>query len=331
MMDKQLNFNFLDYDKYIVLLSGGKDSICCVLYLLENGISKEKIELWHQEIDGREEPFFDWEITPDYCRKFAEAFGVKIYFQWKEGGFKRELLRENSLTASTCFEQVDGTTGKVGGKEGKPATRRRFPQQSPDLSVRWCSAYLKINVFTASFRNQDRFKGIKTLVLSGERGEESPQRARYAIFEPDPTDLRNGKSFQRHVDRFRPIRDWTEKQVWELLEKYRVRVHPCYYMGWGRCSCKGCIFGNKNQFASAAKISPKQIESLIRLEREFGCTIHRKLSLEKLIQSGSAYENITEKLASLATSYDYNLPVILPENEEWILPCGAFADSGCPT
>jgi 3'-phosphoadenosine 5'-phosphosulfate sulfotransferase (PAPS reductase)/FAD synthetase len=327
-MDKQLNFNLLDYDKYIILFSGGKDSISCFLYLLENKVPKDKIELWHQEIDGREESFFDWEITPDYCRKFAEAFGVKIYFQWKEGGFKRELLRKNSLTAPTCFEQEDGTIGQAGGTDGNPATRRKFPQQSPDLGVRWCSAYLKINVFTASFRNQDRFKGIKTLVLSGERGEESPQRAKYAIFEPDPTDLRTGKSFQRHVDRFRPIRDRTERQVWELLEKYRVRAHPCYYMGWGRCSCKFCIFGNKNQFASAAKISPNQIKSLINLEKEFGCTIHRsKSGLESLIQSGTVYENITEEPATLATSYDYNLPVIIPDNEEWILPAGAFGEN----
>jgi 3'-phosphoadenosine 5'-phosphosulfate sulfotransferase (PAPS reductase)/FAD synthetase len=323
----QLNFNLHDYDKYIVLFSSGKDSTCCVLYLLEQGISKEKIELWHQEIDIREEPFFDWEITPDYCRKFAEAFGVKIYFQWKEGGFKRELFRKDSLTAPTLFEQADGTTGRVGGTDGKPATRRRFPQQSPDLSVRWCSAYLKINVFTASIRNQERFQGIKTLVLSGERGEESPQRAKYAIFEPNPTDLRNGKSFQRHIDRFRPIRDWTEAQVWALLEKYRVRVHPCYYMGWGRCSCKFCIFGNKNQFASAARISPKQAEYIVGLEKEFGCTIHRKYDLKSLIQSGNVYENITEELANLATSYNYHLPIIMPQSEQWILPAGAFGEN----
>jgi 3'-phosphoadenosine 5'-phosphosulfate sulfotransferase (PAPS reductase)/FAD synthetase len=317
----------LDYDKYIVLFSGGKDSSATFLYLLEHGVPKDKIELWHQEIDGREQPFFDWEITPDYCRKFAEAFGVKIYFQWKEGGFKRELFRENNLTAPTCFEQADGTIGKAGGKDGKAATRRKFPQQSPDLSVRWCSAYLTINAFTCSFRNQERFKRIKTLVLSGERGEESPQRAKYAVFEPDTTDLRFGKSFTRHVDRFRPIRDWTETEVWAILERYRVRVHPCYYMGWGRCSCKFCIFGNKNQYASAAKVSPTQIESLIGLEEEFGCTIHRKHNLKSLIQQGTVYETIMEEWLTLATGYDYNLPVIIPQSEKWILPAGAFGEN----
>jgi 3'-phosphoadenosine 5'-phosphosulfate sulfotransferase (PAPS reductase)/FAD synthetase len=324
-MDNTINLH--DYDRYIVNFSGGKDSSCCFLYLLEQGIPKDRIELWHQEIDGRGETFFDWEITPDYCRKFAEAFGVKIYFQWKEGGFKRELLRENSLTAPTCFELPDGSTAKIGGSNGKLSTRRKFPQQSPDLNVRWCSAYLKINVFSTAIRNQDRFQGMKTLVLSGERGEESTQRAMYAIFEPDPADLRDGKTVRRHIDRFRPIRDWKETKVWALIEKYRVRVHPCYFMGWGRCSCKFCIFGNKNQFASAAKVSPGLMENLINLENKFCCTIHRKCGLKQLIFGGDVYKNIADDMIFLATSRDYNLSVIIPQTEKWQLPAGAFGES----
>ena len=164
-------------------------------------------------------------------------------------------------------------------------------------------------------------------MLSGERGEESPQRAKYAVFEPDKADLRNGKSFFRHVDRFRPLRDWTEKQIWELIEKYRVRVHPCYYMGWSRCSCKWCIFGNKNQFAGAAKVSPEQGLELIRLEKEFNCTIKRKTDLAGLIQSGNAYQHITPELIQLATGYDYNQPIIIPDTIPWILPAGAFGEN----
>lgn len=112
------------------------------MYLLENGIPKDRIELWHQDIDGRDKTFFDWEITPDYCRRFAEAFGVKIYFQWKEGGFKREMLRDNTKTAPTYFETQDGIIGKIGGTKESLGTRLRFPQVSADLTVRWCSSYL---------------------------------------------------------------------------------------------------------------------------------------------------------------------------------------------
>lgn len=321
--------DLLNYDKYIVSFSGGKDSTACFLYLLDHGIPLDRIELWHQEIDGREQTFFDWEITPEYCRCFAEAFGVKIYYQWKEGGFYRELMRENSRTAPNHFELPDGTVGKSGGKKGNLTTRHKFPQCSSDLKVRWCSAYLKIDVCSAAIVNQPRFKGIRTLVISGERGEESPARARYNIFEPDKTDLRNGVQFIRHVDRFRPIRDWKENQVWEIIQRYQVRVHPCYYMGWSRCSCKFCIFGNKHQFASAAMISPHQMAHVISLEKDFKCTIKRTNDLPALIAQGVPYKTITTELKRLATNYNYILPIILSTGEEWILPAGAYGDLHC--
>ncbi len=319
-----MEFDILSYDKYIVSFSGGKDSTACLLYLLDNGVPREKIELWHQEIDGRGPSLFDWEVTPDYCRKIGEAFGVPVLFQWKEGGFTREMLRENALTAPIRFETPDGGLEVTGGQRGKPATRRRFPQPSPDLRVRWCSAYLKIDVCAAALRHDPRFRNSRTLVLSGERGEESRQRAGYAILEPDKADLRDGKGGSRHIDRLRPVRDWKEQQVWDILERYRVRPHPCYFMGFGRCSCKFCVFGNQHQFASAACISRDKADRLISFEKEFGVTLKRDTDLETLIRKGTSYEAITPELARLATAFEYTAPVIVPEGERWEIPAGAF-------
>lgn len=324
------DIDLLGYDRYVVSFSGGKDSTACLLYLLDNGVPKEKIELWHQEIDGRGPNLFDWEVTPDYCRKLGQAFGIPVLFQWKDGGFAREMLREKSLTAPVCFETPDGATQQVGGKRGKASTRRRFPQPSPDLRVRWCSAYLKIDVCATALRHDPRFLNIRTLVLSGERGEESPQRARYAILEPDKADLRNGRHAFRHIDRFRPIRDWTEQQVWDILEKHRVRPHPCYFMGFGRCSCKFCVFGNQHQFASAACISRQKAETLIAYEKEFGYTLKRDTDLATLIRKGIPYESITEELAGLATACEYNRSVLIPDGEAWQIPAGAFRKCGGP-
>lgn len=322
--------DILSYDKYLVQFSGGKDSSAVFLYLLDLGVPLEKIELWHQDIDGCGDAFFDWEITRGYCRRFAEAFGVPLYLQWKVGGFRRELLRKNALTAPTCFELLDGTISCSGGERGKPGTRLRFPQRSADLRTRWCSAYLKIDVCTAAIVNQTRFRGLRTLVLSGERGEESPQRAHYAIWERDPADLRDGRKYARLVDRHRPLRDWPEAQVWALLEKYRVRAHPCYYMGWPRCSCLFCIFSNTDQYASAACICPERMQELIRMEYDFGCTIHRNVDLRTLLNNGTPYPGITKVLRTLASQKDYILPVILPASQTWTLPAGAFG-KGCST
>lgn len=318
----------INYDKYIVAFSGGKDSIACFLHLLDLGIPKDKIELWHHDIDGAGETFMDWEITHDYCRKFAEAFGVQIYFSYKEGGFKGEMLRNNQKTAPIFFEDENHTLKSVGGVLGKLSTRLKFPQVSADLKVRWCSAYLKIDVCTVALNNQERFRGIKTVVISGERGEESPNRAKYAVLEPDRADLRDGKKYQRYIDRWRPVRDWTEEQIWEIIKRYKVRAHPAYYLGWGRVSCKFCIFGNANQFASAYHISPGQGDQIILYEEEFGTTIKRNISTRDLLNKGSVYESMTEELIALATGFTYFESIFI---ENWVLPAGAFGEKCGPT
>lgn len=320
----------LDYDKYIVAFSGGKDSTACFLHLLDLGIPKDKIELWHHDIDGDSDHFFDWPITKNYCKQFAKDFGVKIYFSWKQGGFERELLRQDQRTAPMFTETPSGEIISKGGTGGKLSTRRKFPQISPNLAVRWCSAYLKIDVCAAALRMQKRFEGLKTVILSGERGEESAARAKYNIHEPDRSDNRGGKNVDRHVDRWRPLRDWTEERIWAIIEKYKVRVHPCYYLGYSRCSCMHCIFGNKDQFATSAYIDPCGIKKIIKYEDEFGVTLKRKGTIADLIESGQIYDKAfsDEYLRDLSMSENYTEDIIM---DSWYLPSGAYGESCGPT
>lgn len=315
------------YDKYIVCFSGGKDSTACFLHLLETGVPIDKIELWHHEIDGREgSSLMDWDCTPAYCQAFAARFNVPIYFSWKVGGFEGEMLRNNQLTAPTKFENELGEVITVGGTAGKESTRLKFPQVSGDLKVRWCSAYLKIDICATAIRNQDRFNGMAVCIVSGERGEESTQRAKYNELEPDRADLRDGKT-ARLVDRSRTIKNWLESDVWAIIERYKVRVHPCYYMGWNRCSCRYCIFGNANQMASAYVCAPEQGDKIIGYEQQFGLTIKRNISLEDLIAKGTPYAAITEELKTVSNSKEYSLGIIM---EDWYLPAGAFGESCGP-
>ena len=257
------------YDKIIVYFSGGKDSLACLLHLIEQGVDMSRVELWHHDIDGQETGrFMDWPVTRSYCEAVAKAFDIPIYFSWKVGGFEREMLRENSLTAPTKFETPDGEVVQVGGTRGKKNTRRKFPQVSADLKVRWCSAYLKIDVGATALRNQSRFDHSKTLTISGERAEESPARAKYKTFEPDRTDNRDGRK-ARHVDRWRPIHKWSEADVWAIIERFKVQPHPAYELGWGRVSCLHCIFGSKNQWASSRQVDPGGFETIQLYEMDF--------------------------------------------------------------
>ena len=317
-----------DYDRIVVFFSGGKDSVACVLHLLDLGVPRERIELHHHLIDGREgSTLMDWPVTEAYCEAFARAFGLKIYFSWKVGGFEREMLRENALTAPAAFEREDGSLSITGGERGKRSTRRKFPQVSPDLSVRWCSAYLKVDIGARVLTSEPRFQQGKTLVVTGERAEESAARARYATFEPHRCDNRNGARVRRYIDHWRPVHAWTEAQVWAILERHRVNAHPAYHLGWGRCSCRTCIFGSANQWATVRRYMPQAFEAIARREEEFGVTIQRKHSVRQLADKGIPYD-VDPRMLDIANATTYDEPILL---DNWTLPKGAFKESAGPT
>lgn len=132
------------------------------------------------------------------------------------------MLRYDIPTAPVVFETPEGRV--VAGGQGQNGTRLRFSQVSASLSVRWCSASLKVDVADRALRGQDRFLNRRTLVVTGERAEESPAGARYAAFEPHRTDTRNGTRRRRHVDHWRPVHQWSEAEVWAILERW-CRLH----------------------------------------------------------------------------------------------------------
>lgn len=324
------------YDYIIVACSGGKDSIACVLHLLDIGIDPSRIELWHHRVDGLNSELMDWPCTDDYVKKFAKAFNLKIYYTWKEGGFEREMLRDNQPTAPISFETPNGKIKTVGGTKKSLGTRKKFPQVAASLTVRWCSAYLKIDVAARALRHQERFINSKTLFITGERAEEGRYdkngkpcgRAAYAEFETHTTDLRNGKSYTRHIDHWRPVHKWTENRIWDIIRRFRVNVHPAYHLGWGRLSCASCIFGSKHQWASLNAINPKQVKRIINYEIEFKRTIHRKKSVPELIAEGTPYPSITKKLTEIALSKTYSEKIIL---DLWHEPAGAYGENAGPT
>lgn len=319
------------YDKYIVYFSGGKDSLACLLHLLDSGVPKAKIELWHHLVDGREgSELMDWPITDAYCQAVADHFQVPLYFSWLQGGFEGEMNRKDRPKAATSFEVPrpgGGKEVKTAGGVGKPNTRERFPQVSANLAVRWCSSSLKIDVGAIAIRNQERFNHSRTLTISGERAEESPARSKYSEFEPDRTDRRNGRS-QRHVDRWRPVHKWCEQEVWEIIGRHKVIPHPAYSLGWGRVSCLTCIFGSSNQWASVEKIAPQRFDAIADYEEKFGCTIDRKLTVKQKAEKGVAYSALHPEVVELSQGREWATDIVI---ESWALPVGAFAESCGPT
>ena len=316
------------FDTIIVAFSGGKDSIACVLHLLDSGVPRERIELWHHDVDGREgSKLMDWPCTRGYVRAFAGAFGLRLFCSWKVGGFEREMTRNNARTAPTRFETPDGLR-EIGGHRGDIGTREKFPQVSPDLRVRWCSAYLKIDICAAAIRNDPRFKGRRVLVVSGERAEESPAREKYEVFEVDRADAR-GPMHRRHVDRWRPVHKWSEREVWAAMERHRVNPHPAYRLGWSRVSCAACIFGGPDQWASLRVVLPETFDAVAAYEARWRTTIARKGTIVERADQGRPYAATADVAAvAAARADDFTEPIIL---RRWTLPAGAFAAGAGPS
>ncbi|MBR0641258.1 phosphoadenosine phosphosulfate reductase domain-containing protein [Plastoroseomonas hellenica] len=318
------------YDTILIFTSGGKDSLCCLLHLLERGVDRRRIELHHHEVDGRGAWFMDWPVTGAYVAATAAAFGLPLYRSWRVGGFEREMLRRDAATAPVLFETPLGLA-QAGGA-GRLGTRLAFPQISADPSVRWCSPALKIDVGAAVIRNQDRFLGQRLLVVTGERAEESPARARYATFEPHGTDTRGGRRRPRHVDHWRPVHGWSTACVWDTVGRHGVRPHPAYELGWARLSCMSCIFGTAAQWATIRLIAPEVFERIARYEELFGRTIQRARSIRDLAALGRPYQAAIDNpgLVALALGDSWPLP-IRGSPEDWVMPAGAFAERSGPT
>lgn len=80
-----------EYARYVVFFSGGKDSLACVLHLIEKGVSPDQIELHHHLVDGAEgSRLMDWPVTDAYCEAVSRALGTTYRKSWREGGFDRK-------------------------------------------------------------------------------------------------------------------------------------------------------------------------------------------------------------------------------------------------
>lgn len=319
----------LDYDTYVVFMSGGKDSIATLLTLLEKGVDPSKIELHHHLVDGMEgeDPtFMDWDFMADYNRKLGELFEIPTYFSGVYGGLLAEMTKRDDYSRDTFIEGPGGMA--VLGRDlsrSKRNTRMMFPQQAADLRTRWCSSHAKVDVGRKVLTSGARFLGKKTLVLSGERREESASRSKYYQFEQSAADAREGR-LARHVDHWRPVLNMSEEEVWGKLATHGIIAPVPYRLGWSRSSCQTCIFNGPNIWATMFEYFPSRAEAIEEMEKLFGKTISRsQRTVREIAAEGKAFDIKDAEALAQAVSPRYTLPVVLSTGQKWELPPGAFS------
>jgi 3'-phosphoadenosine 5'-phosphosulfate sulfotransferase (PAPS reductase)/FAD synthetase len=265
--------------KVIIAFSGGKDSVAMVLRCIyEFKIPTSQIELWHHEVDGDGENLFDWKCTPSYCKAFADAMGVPILFSYSGGGILREMYRTNEFRQPMYFQNVAG--GEYIRTEPRQlpkdkTTKRKFPAVANDLGTRWCSSVAKIEVMSKAINRLPRFKNQNFVVMTGERRAESKNRSKYHEIEKYKPKKKPTKS-SRQALTWRCVIDMTDLEVWDMYRKYKIQPHPCYELGWGRCSCQLCIFGQKDTWASINQISPEKVQKIMDIEKELDHTLYNE-------------------------------------------------------
>ena len=205
----------------------------------------------------------------------------------------------------------------LGGK------RHKFPAKGGTHQGRWCSGNLKAAVQDSVTSNLEQTKeNVKILVVSGERRGESKGRSKYNEIEIHRTNA--PAKAHRIVHQWRPVIDYSERDIWEVLKRHKVNPHPCYRAGWNRCSCAMCIFSTPKLFAGIKEIYPEEFEALKRDEEILGFTLDNKCDLETFVGDAEScvYHGDFEALRSLITG-EFTIDDVYVKGR-WMYPAGAF-------
>lgn len=250
-----------------------------------------------------------------------KKYGYRMKFPAKSGDLSRRwcsaylkiAVADSVISNLDRLEELE----KLGGK------RHKFPAKGSTHQGRWCSGSLKAAVQDSVTSNLDSTKrDVKVLVVSGERRGESAGRARYNEMELHRTNAE--KKAHRTVHQWRPVIDYSERDVWEVLKRHKVNPHPCYRAGWNRCSCAACIFSTPKLFAGFKELYPEEFELLKQDEKILGFTLDNKCDLETFIDGAEScvYRGDKSAIHSLVSG-EFTVGDVYVKGD-WRYPAGAF-------
>lgn len=266
------------------------------------------------------------EQATEEMEELLKQYGYRMKFPAKTGDLSRRWCSAylKICVADTVVSNLD----RLGELEELSGKRHKFPAKGGTHSGRWCSGNLKAAVQDSVTANLEETKhDKKILIVSGERRGESAGRSKYNEMEIHRTNA-TAKA-HRVVHQWRCCIDYSEKDVWELLKRHHINPHPCYRIGWNRCSCMMCIFSTPRLFAGVKELFPDAYASLRHDEEVLGFTLDNKKNLDEFIGDTPSCVCWNDKKAihSILTG-EFGTEDIYTEN--WNYPVGAFhgADGG---
>lgn len=245
------------------------------------------------------------------CQEIKEKATDEMEDQLKKLGYRMKFPAKTSdLSKRWCSaylkimvaDMVMSNLSSLHELEQLGGKRMKFPAKGSAHQGRWCSGCLKAAVQDGVTSNMEQTKkDVKILVVSGERRGESKGRSKYNEMEIHRTNAPTRA--HRIVHQWRPVIDYSERDIWEIIKRHDLNVHPCYRAGWNRCSCAMCIFSTPRLFAGIRELYPEQYEALKRDEEVLGFTLDNKCDLDTFVGDAEScvYHGDFNALRSLVT------------------------------
>lgn len=225
-------------DKYLLSVSGGKDSTAMILHFKECLIEPSLIDYVFMDTG--------WEdvLTYEYLDYIENHFDINI----------KRIRAE--ITVKEEFQDLYDQCLKIMNREYSDFIAYCINTAFfPSSGFKWCTDKLKIKPLKNLLQNSE-FEYINTV---GIRRLESKKRALLPMW-----DYNDGFD----IWFYRPLIDWTEQQVIDIHKRHNVKPNPLYLNGHNRVGCYPCIAGSKKMIKALDKTHP-HIEVLRLLEKEF--------------------------------------------------------------
>ena len=137
--------------------------------------------------------------------------------------------------------------------------KKRFPS----TKARFCTQELKLKPTKAYIEKLSERGAV--IGLSGVRRGESFERSKLPEW-GSPLESYFG------IREWRPLIDWSLKDVLAIHERYNIPLNPLYSKGAQRVGCFPCIMSSKNELREIARQFPERIDTIRGQEQSIGST-----------------------------------------------------------
>lgn len=256
---------------HVISCSGGKDSTVTISVAI-NRVGKENCRFIYCDTGNENQ------IVYDYLNYLESRFGIKI--ERLKADFSTRVLAKRKFIANDLRKgRRNGRKVRWSNKAKRRALAVLYPSGNPFLDLcmwkgrfpsrkaQFCTEELK-TAMSVEYQLTLAERGYQVISWQGVRRDESQNR-------------KNAKKVERLAKglyAFRPLVDWTAKQVFEYHDSHNIKPNPLYLLGMSRVGCMPCINVNKAELRQISGRFPEIIDRVSEWERKVGCCSKRGFS-----------------------------------------------------